>query len=481
MLKVRATDINDRDEELVDPKHSFRSFDIVEKDNKTESTGFELSHKLEVDGIPYKDFDEIIARHMDPIMENLRLLREHPRFGLRNGETTDRFEVRGAIARFSRDDRKLLHYSLLLNTVLVGHGLLVWALGGQKPREEFIEVHPYAFSLWGKPFDKLTSLIKWFKTVGWRNSTRLRQDFKEAWERRRAEAESRRGTDAYSDRPRKSRSTWQAATTTTGLQTPGGGGLQTPSGVYAHESAAPTPSGLSTPGGSRTPNPAVPGSPAPMTVQHFANPATPSGVAPGTPGVRMPQTPMGVHARPMGMMGGGSTAVGGPSIPMTPRVAPATPSALGGCGGGAPPMTPGGAAAATPGGFMTPGGRGVGMQTPGGFPGAAPATPGIGPGFPGTPAGTHMVPSSPGLGSVAPQSIGGGFRPMPATPAGMFTAPNTPGGMGGAAGVPPSPGAMGAPPPSPGAVGVPPPSPGALTGMPQTPGGPPGPNSGKAS
>lgn len=440
MLKVWATDVDD---EHVDPKDCFRPFDILEHDNKTESSGFELAQTLEVDMVLYKDFDEVIARHMDPIMDNLRLLREHPRYGLRNGDITDKDEVWAALFRFSKEDRKLLHYALLANKKAVGHGLLLWALGGQKPREEFIEVHPQGFSLWGKPFDKLNNLIKWFKTVGWRNATRMRKDFIEAWERRRKEAEERRGADAFIDRPKRAvASTWHVTQTTLsgGLQTPGGGGLATPSGglTYGFESAAPTPSGLATPsGGFRTPAMAAsPGSPAPQTSYGYGgtstprsiNPmspapnvymggtSTPRGFAPGTPrafGASVPGTPMGLGASrstravpstPMGLAPGTPRGLGG--------FAPFTPSGLLAAPGSAPPGTPGG---------MTPQGR-LGSFTPAT---GMPATPR---GMPATPAG--LPPPTP-AGRPVPASPGGiqgasGLRQMPRTPAGP--PPPTPGG-----------------------------------------------------
>merc|ERR1712190_671330 len=83
MLKIIET----RGDDAGDPQKCFRNFDVLEKGHKT---GFEIAEELEVEGITYNNFDELIARHMDPIMENLRLFQEHNRFGLREGDVTDK-------------------------------------------------------------------------------------------------------------------------------------------------------------------------------------------------------------------------------------------------------------------------------------------------------------------------------------------------------------------------------------------------------
>mmetsp|Transcript_11118 Transcript_11118/g.39321 ORF Transcript_11118/g.39321 Transcript_11118/m.39321 type:complete len:2003 (+) Transcript_11118:82-6090(+) len=502
MLKVRATDITAGDDDIVDPQHCFRSFDIVELENKTESTGYELAHKLKVDGIVYKNFDEIIARHMDPIMDNLRVLREHPRFGADEGEKTDKPQVVAEIKRQSSDDLKRLCYSLLLNPSFAGHGMLIWALAGRQPREEYVDVHPQGFSLWGQPFEKLADLLKWFKTKGWRQSTVLRREFKEAWATRQKDAEERRGKNAFGDRERKTKSTgWgRASTTLGGLQTPGGtGGLSTPKGGwgYTFEAAAPTP------GGSRTPNSAVPGS----VIMGNANPTTPRN--PGTPNPLQFSAfggAMGSQARPAtmsaqaappsvgggqwfqqaapGTAGGGQWGQGGYK---TPAQAPATPSGMGGgLGGGAygnlafqVPSTPVGlSAAGTPGaGMYTPGGFRMGTATPG-TPGGVfvPNSP-AGQGF-GTVPHVPNSPAGPGFGyqPFTPVGAGQGFGQQPKTPVGAgFGVPNTPGGPGvpnspAGFGVPSSPAGIGAAAPSPAGVGFVPQTPRAAFSQPQTPG-----------
>lgn len=77
MLKVRLTE----GETGTDPERCFRVFDVLEIKSKSVSCGCELAEQLEVDDQRYQDFDEIIARHMDPIMENLRHLQEHDQYG----------------------------------------------------------------------------------------------------------------------------------------------------------------------------------------------------------------------------------------------------------------------------------------------------------------------------------------------------------------------------------------------------------------
>jgi len=256
------------------------------------------------------------------------------------------------------------HYAFLLHNSLPGHGILIWALAGLRPREEFIEVSPEGFKLWGKPFTNVEEMLKWFKHIGWKNASKLRKDFQQSWDRKKRELEEKRGKDAFSDMPRRVGTGWAAKTTTSGLQTPGGaGGLRTPSGGigYGMEAAAPTPTGLFTPAGMgsgiRTPNPqAVPGSPAP-NVMHSGL-STPRGFIPGTPRGQIPGTPRGI-------IPGTPRAV--PSTPVgLAQFAPGTPAAL---RGGVPmqmpiPNSPGGPAAApsTPAGLLmnqpnTPGGQ----------------------------------------------------------------------------------------------------------------------------
>eukprot|EP00931_Biecheleriopsis_adriatica_P115117 TRINITY_DN90956_c0_g1_i1.p1 TRINITY_DN90956_c0_g1~~TRINITY_DN90956_c0_g1_i1.p1 ORF type:complete len:1956 (+),score=491.78 TRINITY_DN90956_c0_g1_i1:121-5988(+) len=408
---------------LHDPRDCFRSFDIFEiLPAKTWANGFEQPPEMEVEGYRYKDFDEVIARHMDPIADNLRILQEHPRYGVQEGNITKRDEVRECMKKFSAGN-SLLHISFLTHHAKPGHGVLLWTVRGREPREEFIEVTPEGYKLWLYGFSNLNELVKWFKHVGWRNAKRCRQDFKEDWKTRLVEAKARRGDNCDPDAEKKrSKGLEQAETTTSGgLQTPGGSGLSTPT-TYQFEGAAPTPGG-----GLRTPRGSNPMSPAPMTA--YQNPGTSipgtPGQAPGTPGAFqqrqfVPATPSGLGLRtPAGV------------VPGTPAGAPGTPGFRpGGTPGIAVPSTPAGAfkAAGTPGGIVpqtpaaafgsaapqTPAGAFGGTMTPGNF--RAVGTPG------------SFVPMTPG--AAAPMTPGGAmpFTPRPAVPTpGRFAGPQTPG------------------------------------------------------
>merc|ERR1719359_442501 len=86
-LKVRETHPQDLDVQGVQVEHCFRLFDVKEVHKETDQFGSELGSDLLVEGMSYRSVDEIIACHMDPIMENLRLLQEHPRFGIRENNT----------------------------------------------------------------------------------------------------------------------------------------------------------------------------------------------------------------------------------------------------------------------------------------------------------------------------------------------------------------------------------------------------------
>jgi len=455
MLKVRQT--RGENHHPVEPEKCFRAFEVHEKNTKTIAAAFEIASELEVDGICYKDMDEIIARHMDPIMENLRLFQEHGKFGLRSGEVVDRFQLKDAIKRFSKEDRRMLWYVLTYSD-MPGHGTLIWTLGGQKPREELIEIAPEGYALWGQNFDTVKALIHWFKTIGWRNSSRCRSDWREGWNKRHQEAKDKRGEDAIGDKPAKPFVGWAPDTVATraGLQTPTAA-AGTPT-FYAPEAAAPTPCGLvpGTPGlmgGYKTPDASNPMSPAPMAFGRVpGTPAELRGGVPGTPSQGQgfaPRTPFGLAVQPQRHM---PMTPGGGFAPMTPaglqagpqvhrRGVPTTPAGYGSHGmpmtpGGPPPLTPGGPPPMTPGGIppMTPGG--VLPMTPGGLP---PMTPGGPP--PMTPGGPPpMTPGGP------PPMTPGGLQPVqtfapvtPSTGPRLAGAPMMPAG--------PPPGTPGGPPP----------------------------------
>lgn len=257
MLKVFDTEAESSDRKkfvrvCVEPEKCFRCFDVVERGNKTLTAGFEVAQELEVEGVVYRDFDEIIARHMDPIMDHLRLMMEHSRFGLDEGQVTDRYQIKDVLYRRSKQDRKMLYYSLLHNETLPGHGLVLWSVNGLKVREELIEVSPQGYAIWGTAFETIELLVQWFKTVGWRNSHNFRAEFKKVWEARKSEGEKRRGADAFEGKKAaKPFQGWQPETSYGGLHTPGGvASSNTPFGL---ESAAPTPGGSRTPAGTRTP------------------------------------------------------------------------------------------------------------------------------------------------------------------------------------------------------------------------------------
>lgn len=431
MLKVHSTGPN----ELMDASKCFRTFDIFEKrDEKTIAKGFEIADELELDGVSYNDFDEIIARHMDPIMENLRMLQEHPRYGLREGEVTNLREVKAGIYRFSKEDRKTLHYCLLNNDDFVGHGQLVWTLAGHTPRVDFLEVSPQGFSLWNQNFATLKDMIAWFKKVGWRNSSACRKDWQETWSMKQKEIVAKRGKDAYEGVIQKTFVGFGGvATSATGLQTPGGYGAAagTPT-LYHSEAAAATPNGLRTPTGLSTPGMGAQVGSGYRTPD-ARNPSTPGGFAtPIHSGMRTPMQPMQGQRRPTPMTPAAMLGSFGGAAPATPAglgAMPATPAGLGGqvrqpytpmvggsqtpaAGYGRAPTTPAGYAPATPAGFAP--------ATPGGFAPSTPAGPGGGRGF---------VPTTPGH---APATPAGGFVPM--TPAmdnrgGGFVAPSTPAGF----------------------------------------------------
>lgn len=277
------------------------------------------------------------------------------------------------VYHLSRTNKELLHYRFLLNDCSPGHGLLIWALGGKKPREEFIEVTPVGYSLWGQRYETLKEMIQWFKSVGWRNSSKYRLDFKIAWAAKVKSAEQARGENALEGKIQKRPSGWQPETVHGGLQTPiPSKGTPT---TYQAEAAAGTPLGLRTPGGAgsgyKTPDGAVPGTPVGPAQPSFQQPMgsaqgslaagtvtpprlhTAPGTAQGRP-YNAPKTPADLRLNVPGASSGqGSGSEWPPWVPPTPL------GPLGGPGG--VPGTPAGRAAAAT------SGQAAGPGTPGGF------------------------------------------------------------------------------------------------------------------
>ncbi|CAE7482423.1 emb-5 [Symbiodinium sp. KB8] len=458
---------------VVEAFKCYRRFDVFEKrEKKSYGDGFEVAAELEVDGYLYRDFDEIIARHMDPIMDNLRLLQEHKRFGLRNGTLLEKTTVEQAMRQISSDNH-MLHYTLLLNFDEPGHGDLLWCMQGRSVRHELIEITPRGFSLWKHNFDSLEQMISWFKKVGWRNAQKLRRDYKEDRKLQAQVLKDKRGDHADPEhRFKRHRPLGYTATTTSGLQTPSG---QSARFFFAQESNAATPAGMRSPrvgmpgsvgaapgsapgsvGGLASPGyqygaPQTPmnaATPVPMkgpgTPGHFhSSPATPAALlqghpmaapgsrnpttpARGTPGATVPQTPPGA------LPGGPAAGTPGGAVPQTP--AAAFHKGAAGTPGNAVPQTPmaaftRGSAAGTPGSAVpqTPTAafpRGSASGTPGG---SIPHTPRTA--VRGSAAGTAggAIPQTP-VAAFNQRGPAGGKPGGPMTPA-TRSAAGTPGGI----------------------------------------------------
>ena len=176
-------------------------------------------------------------------MDNLRLLQEHKRFGLCSGTVVDRTSVERAMMRVSADNT-LLHYSLLLHEEQPGHGALHWCVSGKTVKQELIEVTPRGFSLWNNNFDSLDQLISWFKRIGWRNSQKLRRDYKEDRKIKVQVLKEKRGEHADPEgKLKRHKGLGSVQTTTSGMQTPGNRSVSS----YRPESNAATPYGMRSP------------------------------------------------------------------------------------------------------------------------------------------------------------------------------------------------------------------------------------------
>ena len=230
-------------------------------------------------------------------MDNLRLLQEHKRYGLRNGTLLERKTVEHAMKQISSDNQ-MLHYTLLLNYDEPGHGDLLWCMQGRSVRRELIEITPRGFSLWKHNFGSLEQMISWFKKVGWRNAPKLRKDYKEDRKLQAQVLKDKRGDHADPElRFKRHRTLGFATTTASGLQTPSGQSNR----YFTPESNAATPAGM------RSPRVGMPGSvgaapgSAPGSVRGLVSPA---GYQYGAP-----QTPMNA-ATPVPMRGPGAGVLG---------------------------------------------------------------------------------------------------------------------------------------------------------------------------
>ena len=117
----------------------------------------------------------------DPIIANLKKITEHQHFGLNvrhDVKIVDPEQVKEMLQAFSQDD-PMLNYKLLLHDKQIGHGMLLWGIGGRKVRQELLEVYSDGFRLFGNHFPALKQAISWFKTTGWRNAAKLRRDVKQ--------------------------------------------------------------------------------------------------------------------------------------------------------------------------------------------------------------------------------------------------------------------------------------------------------------
>jgi len=341
-LKVMQTkdDGTEEDQIVVGKEKCYRLFEIKEfRDDMTlDKSQLELAADLRIDGCSYRNLDEIIAVHMDPIMENLRLLKEHPKFGIRSGIAPNRKVVYDAVEAFSQEDTRTLQYALCLDDLEPGHGVLTWALGGRKPKEEHIEVTPSGYSLWGQPFETIRDLVMWFKREGWRQAAKLRSEVKEKLETKKERAKRDRGEDVLEEdrakaKARGIRPAGSVKAAFGGMQTPGGSVPGTPSKGFATPGGSgqvpATPqSGFATPGAaSGFATPRQPGTP---RQQGFATPRQPGtprqqGFAtprqPGTPtaGGRIPSTPAGLLQQNRMQMASASMLPAAQNrMPMTP-------------------------------------------------------------------------------------------------------------------------------------------------------------------
>lgn len=403
MLKVKPTMASESPigsglGEQVDPEKCYRQFDVFEHRSTKDHNygeGFEVANKLEVEGKMYRDFDEVIARHMDPIIANLKQIAAHKHYGLKTcyGRVTDANQVKKILREFS-EDNNMLNYKLLLHEKQVGHGALLWTVQGRRVKAELLEVYADGFRLLGSHFSSLQKALAWFKSTGWRNAVKLRQDVKQEWRVKNEEIVEKRGRHADPDAGERRKKTIRMALGETGLNTPAGlasvvptAGVGTPDHDFTREANARTPYRLmSNPGSTRTvpETPAMAGTPArgaqpvtpaaafersgPPTPRHSParsayQPTTPNLLGNLTPGAIVPETPHpgtpGTPARrtPSGIV---------PQTPMAAFPAPWTP--------GTPRATPGTPAAA--------------------FPGGAPGTPGT----PRTPVPQTPVPQTPHAG-----------------------------------------------------------------------------------
>mmetsp|Transcript_75371 Transcript_75371/g.92619 ORF Transcript_75371/g.92619 Transcript_75371/m.92619 type:complete len:404 (-) Transcript_75371:89-1300(-) len=371
------------------PEKCYRQFDVFEhRPQKTYGHGFEVANQLEVDGKVYRDFDEIIARHMEPIMSNLKKITQHKHYGLstRQGKILDVGQVKKLLKEFS-EESTMLNYKLLLHETQIGHGVLFWSIGGRKVKDELLEVCADGYRLLGSHFPNLAKAIGWFKSTGWRNASKLRQDMKQEWRVKREELAEKRGAHADPDEAERRKKTLRMVMGDDGLKTPGGlSAMGTPMN-FTKEANARTPYGLlSNSGTPANAGPTTPGNPL-TPVRGVRTPATPAAAFERS----MPSTPFGLLSRQQPttpIFTGGITP--GQIVPQTP-IGPGTPQLRTRDAVPQTPAYPGTPMRGTPSGNIVP-------QTPAAaFAGAgAPRTPAAA--FPHAPPGTPTpVPQTPAM------------------------------------------------------------------------------------
>lgn len=145
----------------------------------------------------FEDYDEIIARYVEPVAANLRDVRATPKYlPLSAREAVQAVEaIKEHLVR-ERDQRPgRIAYCLTLARERPGQVLLSWQ-PASRPHHELIEVDPRGFTMRGKHFERIEQLIGWFKQGG--ASERPPSDV--GRRERREEIESHRRDEAHTRR-----------------------------------------------------------------------------------------------------------------------------------------------------------------------------------------------------------------------------------------------------------------------------------------
>jgi transcription elongation factor SPT6 len=132
----------------------------VDIQEKGKENAFSLGKQLIVNGEPYEDLDEILARFVQPMAAHARDLISFRYF--RNAEGGKRDVMEEYLKEERKNNDKKIHYFISASLEFPGKFLLSY-YPGRKVVHEYVTVTPEGFRYRGKVFSSVNQLFRWFK------------------------------------------------------------------------------------------------------------------------------------------------------------------------------------------------------------------------------------------------------------------------------------------------------------------------------